>query len=667
VTDAIRSGAVAFQPRARLLKLIGAELISDDVVAIVELVKNAYDADATRVVISFHNVTNPGGAITVTDDGAGMDLETVLGVWMEPGATSKREGSTRSAGRRRRMLGEKGVGRFAADKLGRHLELVSRRTGAASEVRATFDFDQFDSDSEMLSAIRNRWELMPATTIDGRGTVLGISGLRTVWTERMFRRLATRLARLCSPFRQLDDFVIRLESDEFPDHAGELSAGFLDQAPYTIEAAFDGGGAVRVTLGAEPPSTRRWIDPRPLSCGPVRVRLFAFDLETDALARIGPRLEVRAWLRDWSGISVYRDGFRIWPYGEPHDDWLRLDQRRVNNPVVRLSNNQVVGFVEISRDRNPELRDQTNREGLLHNEAFVDLRRFLYWVLEILESARQCVRHPGTASGSTLKSEQASSGRNGDPPQFDTRQNGTVVSRHIGVWSELAAAGQAAALVTRAVIPVVGELHTGITRLRQSLNGSGTSALMRALDRLEEHVRDLGTRLQSVVALHPQIRGGSRTIDVAVELERVQRLLRPLLEECGVPMKVSLRGARLLRVEMRPETFQHLVHILVRNSLDWLEGRRRRMVKITARPLGDLCELIVADTGPGIPRRITGRVFEPLFSSREGGHGMGLAVARALVEAHRGQIDVIHDGRRPGATLRILLPRKQARATVVAR
>src|SRR5262245_54348201 len=239
-----------------LVKLIGAELISDEVVAVTELVKNAYDADASRVVISFSKVTTPGGAISVADDGTGMDLDTVLGVWMEPGATSKANGTARSASRRRRMLGEKGVGRFAADKLGRHLELVSRRTGAASEVRATFDFDQFDSASEMLTAIRNRWELIPATTIDKRGTMLRISGLRTVWTERMFRRLATRLARLCSPFRQLDDFVIRLESDEFPDHAGELSAGFLDQARYSIEAAFDGMATVQVTLGAESPSTR---------------------------------------------------------------------------------------------------------------------------------------------------------------------------------------------------------------------------------------------------------------------------------------------------------------------------------------------------------------------------------------------------------------------------
>src|SRR5262249_4988507 len=99
--------------------------------------------------------------------------------------------------------------------------------------------------------------------------------------------------------------------------------------------------------------------------------------------------------------SVYRDGFRVWPYGEPHDDWLRLDQRRVNNPVVRFSNNQLVGFVEISRDGNPDLVDQTNREGLIHNQAYEDLRRLLYFVLQILEAGRQRVRHPSTATSVT--------------------------------------------------------------------------------------------------------------------------------------------------------------------------------------------------------------------------------------------------------------------------
>jgi signal transduction histidine kinase len=659
MTLSVRSGTVAFSPRARLLKLIGAELISDDIVAVTELVKNAYDAGASRVTISFRGVITSGGEITVADDGSGMDLDTVLGVWMEPGATSKMEESRRTKGRRR-VLGEKGVGRFACDKLGRHLELVSRRAGDDDEVCAVFDWDRFDSASETLASIRSHWKITPATAIERHGTVLRIWGLRAAWTERMFRRLATRLSRLCSPFREFDDFGIILESDEFPHYAGELRTEFLEQAPYRVDAVFDGDRSVDINLGGGSETSEPWPETRPPSCGPVRVRIFAFDLETEALARIGPRAEVRAWLREWSGISVYRDGFRVWPYGEPHDDWLRLDQRRVNNPVERLSNNQIVGFVEISRDRNPELRDQTNREGLLHNEAFADLRRLLYVVLERLESARQSVRHPSSSQARRRK-RVAGGDSNGH----------NVVARmppvHLQGWSELAAAGQAAALASRTLRPLVAEVREHLVRLRGSMNGSGGPASRRALSRLEELVAQLGDQLDSVVEMHPEIITSRRTIDVGAELERARILLRPLLEDARVRIDVAVRGARLLRAEIRAETFHHLIFILARNSLEWLRGRRDRRIRVIARPRGDRCEVIVADTGPGIAPSIAGRIFEPLFSSRDGGRGMGLAVARAIVELHRGDITVVHDRRHRGAAFRILLPRKRARSTVPTR
>jgi C4-dicarboxylate-specific signal transduction histidine kinase len=164
--------------------------------------------------------------------------------------------------------------------------------------------------------------------------------------------------------------------------------------------------------------------------------------------------------------------------------------------------------------------------------------------------------------------------------------------------------------------------------------------------------------------MHPQIRSSRRTIDVAVELGRVRGLLLPLLEATGVTMKVSIRGAKLLRVEMRAESFQHLLCILVRNALDSLHGRRRPAIRVTTRPRGDECEVIVADNGPGVRGRVAAQLFDPLFSSREGGHGMGLAVARALLEAHGGEISVLHDRRRGGAAFRILLPRKRARTIV---
>ena len=189
-------------------------------------------------------------------------------------------------------------------------------------------------------------------------------------------------------------FVIQIESDDFPEYSGELRQDFLEKAPYRVEAEFDGEQTITIALNNRRPVAQRWNGHGELSCGPVRIRIFAFDLEGESLARIGPRMEVRAWLREWTGVSIYRDGFRVWPFGEPHDDWLRLDQRRVNNPVEKLSNNQVIGFIDIGRDRNPDLMDQTNREGLIHNQALDDLRRLVNFVLQSIEAERQSIRHP---------------------------------------------------------------------------------------------------------------------------------------------------------------------------------------------------------------------------------------------------------------------------------
>ena len=391
-----RNGSIAFQPRARLLKLIGEELISDEVVAISELVKNAHDADAHRVTISFEGVTGPDGCICIRDDGHGMDVEHAPG--QVDGAGGEHQGRARagrSRGLGRRVLGEKGVGRFAADKLARNLTIVSRCPRRSEEVHAVVDWDQYADDALMLSDVLNRWEVRPAREIEGHGTLLRMGGLRSQWTERMFRRLSLRLSRLLSPFRtDRDRFVIHIESDDFPEYSGELRQDFLEKAPYRVEAEFDGEQTVTIALNDRRAVAQRWNGHGELSCGPVRIRIFAFDLEGESLARIGPRMEVRAWLREWTGVSIYRDGFRVWPYGEPHDDWLRLDQRRVNNPVEKLSNNQVIGFIDIGRDRNPDLMDQTNREGLIHNQALDDLRRLVNFVLQSIEAERQSIRHP---------------------------------------------------------------------------------------------------------------------------------------------------------------------------------------------------------------------------------------------------------------------------------
>lgn len=689
MTHGLQSGYVEFRPRARLLKLIGAELISDDVLAITELVKNAHDADASGVLVAFHGVTGPDGSITISDDGHGMDLDILLGHWMEPAGTSKSEQRSRVTNGRRRVLGEKGVGRFAADKLARHLELVSRRASEKREVRAVFDWDEFDTETRMLSDVKNRWEIRPASEITKHGTILRMTGLRTTWNERMFRRLCTRLTRLRSPFTELDGFSIRIDSDEFPQYSGELRSDILDRAPYRIDAAFVGQQAIEVNVNGSRSVEHLWNGHGDLRCGPVRVRLFAFDLETEAIARIGPRMEVRAWLKEWSGVSIYRDGFRVWPYGEPHDDWLRLDQRRVNNPVTRLSNNQVVGFVEITRDSNPGLADQTNREGILQSRAFEDLRRLMYFVLQILESHRQSLRHPGkpqrdlapvaepeertvtaelyrlarTAPPDVASELRRLAGRLKDTASREEAQRRLFVEG----YSELAAVGQAAIGLSRAVQPALDHIRERVDTIWGALDARSQRSVAAALREIEAARQTVVGRVSVLAPIEEGGKHRRRAMDVPAEIESFAALVSPVLAARRVRMASSVPRRGVLRVEVRPESFHRILHILTANSLDWLHGVRNSEIRIRAVALEDTCEIIFSDNGPGIPAELAEQVFEPLYSGREGGRGMGLTIARNIVTLHGGSIEVIVDGRRRGANVRIRLPRKRSRATVHAR
>lgn len=149
----LTDGSAALRPRARIMRTLGDELISSEVVAVIELVKNAYDADTTRVLVRFREPLKPGsGGIDIIDDGHGMSLDTVLNAWVEP-ATPYRRRATRSEELHRHVLAEKGIGRFAASRLADDLDLVTRRTGEDVETMVVFDWRLFDNDEAYLDEI----------------------------------------------------------------------------------------------------------------------------------------------------------------------------------------------------------------------------------------------------------------------------------------------------------------------------------------------------------------------------------------------------------------------------------------------------------------------------------------------------------------------------------
>lgn len=447
----------SLRPKARILRTLGAELISSDKVALVELVKNAYDADASVVCVEFKGPLVVGqGAITVWDDGHAMDEATLESAWLDIGTNIKKQ-RTRSV-KGRRVLGEKGIGRLAASRLGQRLELVTRTALSDIELTLDIDWSEFDNDEMYLDEVQIGWnsgtpiaysERGPAAKIfefcfqdgwnRGRGTSICMSGLTKTWDRESILELRTALTRLIRPKpAQLPfdrhgktvppaaEFRIYLTFDEkareFAEYAGEISAPEDLALPHykvsgCVEA--DGTGSV-IYEQLNPPYSSvesdcvMWhYDSQP-RCGAFSFELSVWDRDRqalqDSLALINgtkassSQLKVfRETLDDVAGVSIYRDGFRVFPFGEHGNDWLGLDLRRVQNPTMRVSNNQIIGSVFVTADGNPDLQDQSNREGFLASPAYADLIKLVLAALGRLEKNRYDARRRDRQSSAEFK------------------------------------------------------------------------------------------------------------------------------------------------------------------------------------------------------------------------------------------------------------------------
>ena len=415
----IESGNVKFRPKARLLHLLGHELITDEVIAMLELVKNSYDADATSVGVKIIDVTRKSkGQIEISDNGHGMTLERVKEVWMEPARDNKRDKEGKRPRTKRfdrHPLGEKGVGRFSVDKLGLKLELISRycefddKTKGVSylsdeEVVLIIEGRQFTDDS-YLDEVECEWITRKPQEFkgDAHGTLLRISDLRTDWSDELVEKVRLGLSRLSSPTSEAKDFKIHFISNEFPELSAEIENPLLKIAPWVLEAEIDDNGIMRYTIkvpdkaeegerdlriGSDHFFIRKGEYRNPV-CGPFKFKLYAFERERKQWKKFGLDKAKIGLLNDLCGFSIYRDGFRVLPYGEKGDDWLYFDKRRVLAPGRIFGNDRVIGYVELSQESNPLLRDKTNREGLIEEgPAFNDLRELAINATHVLETFR---------------------------------------------------------------------------------------------------------------------------------------------------------------------------------------------------------------------------------------------------------------------------------------
>jgi signal transduction histidine kinase len=409
------TGQLTFDVDAALLFELGEQLVARKSVALAELIKNAYDADAREVVVTFDRVKEPNGTITVTDDGEGMPLSAVRDFWMRIATTNKAR-ATRTRGLKRATTGAKGVGRFAVRKLARRLRLTTVSQTASSaweETVADFDWDAFEA-GKRLGEVESPFRQRTTSTTLPTGTTLEMSGVREPWSEADIADVRRDLQDLTPPFTAftaaLGDaerpdtaaFSVRFVAPEFPDYEGYLSEQFLSAAIARLTGRVGQNGKPRFELelrGREGLSRFEPEDgPQYPSVEGTAFVVHFFRYDTAAFAEIEmPLGEARDIGRRYGGVKIYLDGFRVFPYGDLGDDWLNLDAERgrrltavdavlrsflpeegISRPMLRLpGNNNLFGAVYISRERHRDLRPTISRERFVENEAFRQLVAFV--------------------------------------------------------------------------------------------------------------------------------------------------------------------------------------------------------------------------------------------------------------------------------------------------
>ena len=390
---------IRFSVDAGVIDRLGTELVARQETAVSELVKNSYDADARMVRLSFENTDVIGGTLNITDDGLGMTRDQLVNSFMRISSTQKLHNPNSERYERSRS-GQKGIGRFAVQRLGDRLTIITQTLDSTHALKLSIDWEQYRGDID-LSNITNRIEVIEKQQPEG--TVLIIERLRDRWSQAAIKRIYRYVTAIIQPFPLSQERLSQHDNNEKLVDPGFLTAfekvekgrSFLiadeanmvyNHALAVIEGWVDKSGVGLYSVKSE----RLDIDEiGQIGSDPndetvpfnllkdVHFRAYYYIYNADLIPKM-QESSIKMLSKKHGGLRLYRNGFRVLPYGETGNDWLKLDasiRRRSILPVH--GNTNFFGFVELT-DKEKVFNETSSREGLMENEAFIQLQNFIY-------------------------------------------------------------------------------------------------------------------------------------------------------------------------------------------------------------------------------------------------------------------------------------------------
>ena len=696
MTDADRHPAtpVHLRMHPRVFAALGADLVTNDVVAVIELVKNSYDAYAKEVWVRL-GVEDGDAYMEIEDDGHGMTEEVIRDVWCLVATPYKehhrevvREGATR------RVSGQKGLGRLSVGRLGQRLTLLTKAKGHPCW-QVEVDWAGLAEGDDLKDSTVQLRRLPPSNLRHSSGTLLRIHTLASPWDEHQREELKHNLERLISPFEDVDDFKVHFATTTEDGEQAQTTISappFLARPKYRIFGGVDDQGNVvaqyefraiatndqrdeqatvpwhRICSRADSRTAAEELGSPAATCGPFSFDIRAWDINTEGTQEIADRYElqrrrIRAAIRANKGISVYRDGVLVLPKSDGALDWLGLDLRRISRVGGRLSTNQLVGYVSVTADANPGIKDTSNRERLAASREVTEFELILKKIIEELEKERDQDR---VKFSKELPMEDLLSAVSAQDAIRDVRQ--------------LIRAGDSAS----GTIPVLQSLQTSLDDTRRKIERrfiyySRLATIGTVAQMLVHEIRNRTTAIgrflrffkeHAQVSIQTRLRKPLKMADNSVEaLERLAEVFSPLasrgfkrgrrasileerIEACMCLHEVDLRQRKIAysipdtktTVAVDPAELDAIIINLVSNSVYWLgevDASDRRIEFHIVRSSDPMKVSIRAlDTGPGVQSEDMERVFWPGITRKPDGIGMGLTVAAELVGSYGGSMAV---------------------------
>ena len=709
-----------------MARLLGRESVSSDVAALFELVKNGYDADAEKVTVRFENFlgeTTKNGRIIVSDIGDGMTIEDIQNKWMIIGTDSKeRELFTKK--KKRRVIGNKGVGRFATEKLCHCTTIISKPKEILDEIKLQINWDNYEKEGITFDQVVNPVEISQRSDKNDKGTTIILENLRESWTTNKIERLRNSIGAIIIPSKLKqtinDPFTVKVEAPEFPiKEISEIQSTLLKNAPYEIRAdILDNETKYRVNIYKQKglefservdltdttmDNGEKWK-----SFGKCRLRIFMFpdksiyDDWTEHYHKVLKIKNIKESLQTVRGVKIYRDNFWVRPYGEPEDDWLSLEKERVQ-ANFKVGNSQIVGFIEISKDGNPRLIDTTTRERLVENTAFHCMRTFVKESIDVmsfhrreankkLREKRIKLEHENIIE-SEINSLKNVIKENSKLPTFEKTEIVKSLNNITKVFKDF----KGEMLETTERLQISERAYRNLAAL-----GISSATTAHEIGRIAGHTELIPKKIFANIQKHPEVlelvqddfdRLNSKlsaikhfmafiinfveslTYDNRIKHKResinINSELKNMFEDFAGVMKVN--NLKLdwkispdrISIVMNKADFESIVLNLLSNSLRAvrkLNDNVERRVKISITKDEKFFKIKFSDNGTGITDINRDKIFRLFFTTTKNGTGLGLPIIQEILEEYQGTIELKDNSELAnGATFVIKIPISELR------